>query len=164
VHASTVHTTCHAHCVNACFTSTSYVRSAAEAHPLFQEVAPGIASPSLHLYLHTAQVAPTPGHFGACGPVSPNPEPCRPAQVAPAPELSAGHLALAAHILNSPLPAIGSLAPSRSAGPSSGSGGGGGDAPTPAEIALLEAWKSRQLSTDSASDEVELGPMIGRGG
>ncbi len=33
-----------------------------------------------------------------------------------------------------------------------------------AEAALLEAWRSRQLSTDSAADEVELGPMIGRGG
>lgn len=33
-----------------------------------------------------------------------------------------------------------------------------------AETALLEAWRNRQLSTDSAADEVELGPMIGRGG
>jgi hypothetical protein len=33
-----------------------------------------------------------------------------------------------------------------------------------AEAALLEAWRSRQLSCDRAADEVELGPMIGRGG
>jgi hypothetical protein len=33
-----------------------------------------------------------------------------------------------------------------------------------AEAALLEAWRSRQLSSDRAADEVELGPMIGRGG
>lgn len=33
-----------------------------------------------------------------------------------------------------------------------------------AEAVLLEAWRNRQLSTDSTSDEVELGPMIGRGG
>ena len=33
-----------------------------------------------------------------------------------------------------------------------------------AEAALLEAWRTRQLSSDRAEDEVELGPMIGRGG
>lgn len=33
-----------------------------------------------------------------------------------------------------------------------------------AEAALLEAWRSRQLSSDRMEDEVELGPMIGRGG
>lgn len=33
-----------------------------------------------------------------------------------------------------------------------------------AEAALLEAWRHRQLSEEPAADEVELGPMIGRGG
>lgn len=33
-----------------------------------------------------------------------------------------------------------------------------------AEAALLEAWRNRQLSEEPAADEVELGPMIGRGG
>ena len=33
-----------------------------------------------------------------------------------------------------------------------------------AEAALLDAWRNRQLTDDMAADEVELGPMIGRGG
>lgn len=33
-----------------------------------------------------------------------------------------------------------------------------------AEAALLDAWRTRQLSENTAADEVELGPMIGRGG